>query len=74
MGNRDVRDHSDITNNEILGVIGIIVRDNRDTRDVRDINGNRHNREGYGIRSIIPIGDEVTPCSRDTQGIIEIIE
>ena len=41
--------------------------------DTRDIYGNRHNREGYGIRSIIPMGDEVTPRSRDIQGIIEII-
>ena len=52
----------------IIGVIGIIVRNNR------DINGNRHNREGYSIRSIIPMGDEGKPCSRDIQGIIRIIE
>ena len=40
---------------------------------MRDINGNRHNREGFGVRSIIPMGDEVTPRSRDIQGIIEIM-
>ena len=40
----------------------------------RDINGNRHNREGYDIRSIIPVGDEVTPRSRNIQGTIRIIE